>query len=227
MRSLLAAALISITTIIAAAMAADHAYDLNQNDLKQKTLDAFIPIKNLYLYNLVNATAACIGEMTRTKKPGETASELMAGVDKCSKGWEDRWNIMMTITKDYRGLTVQCELEARLFERELLLPPYDFLKGHGIILLDPGVAVQCLRAERRARVGNVTPLVAAAAAPNDSLRCGTRHAASVASSLGSTIDGSSFSGLLTRVDIGHMRIRSAGNGLVGSPGSGSSPSPRV
>jgi len=38
------------------------------------------------------------------------------------------------------------------------------------------------------------------------------QAASIVSSIGSTIDGSSFSGLLTRVDIGHIRIRSAGNG---------------
>lgn len=55
-----------------------------------------------------------------------------------------------------------------------------------------------------------------------------RHqAASVASSIGSTIDGSSFSGLLTRVDIGHIRIRSAGNGRIRSRGSGSSLSQRV
>jgi hypothetical protein len=32
--------------------------------------------------------------------------------------------------------------------------------------------------------------------------------------MGSTIDGSSFSGLLTRVEIGHMRIGSAGNGWM-------------
>ena len=44
-------------------------------------------------------------------------------------------------------------------------------------------------------------------------------------SIGSTIVGSSFSGLLTRVDIGHMRIDSAENGRIRSPGSGSSPSP--
>ena len=31
-----------------------------------------------------------------------------------------------------------------------------------------------------------------------------------ANSMGSVIEGSSFSGLLTRVEIGHIRIRSAG-----------------
>jgi hypothetical protein len=31
-------------------------------------------------------------------------------------------------------------------------------------------------------------------------------------------EGSSFSGLLTRVEIGHIRIGSAGNGLIGSLG---------
>src|SRR5438105_11995477 len=41
---------------------------------------------------------------------------------------------------------------------------------------------------------------------------------------GRLIDGSSFSGLLTRVEIGHIRIRSAGNGRIKSRGSGSSPS---
>jgi hypothetical protein len=38
--------------------------------------------------------------------------------------------------------------------------------------------------------------------------------------------GLSFSGLLTRVDIAHFRINSAGNGRVRSLGSGSSPSQR-
>jgi hypothetical protein len=38
------------------------------------------------------------------------------------------------------------------------------------------------------------------------------YAASVANSTGSTTDGSSFSGLLTRVEIGH--IRWAGDGLA-------------
>ena len=38
--------------------------------------------------------------------------------------------------------------------------------------------------------------------------------------MGSTIDGSSFSGLLTRVEIGHIRIGSAGNGRIKSRGSG-------
>jgi acyl-[acyl carrier protein]--UDP-N-acetylglucosamine O-acyltransferase len=42
-----------------------------------------------------------------------------------------------------------------------------------------------------------------------------------------TIDGSSFSGLLTRVEIGNMRIRPAGKGRIKSRGSGSSPSQRA
>jgi hypothetical protein len=57
--------------------------------------------------------------------------------------------------------------------------------------------------------------------------CAGRQAASVASSLGSTIEASSFSGLFTRVDIGHTRICSAGNGRITSAGSGSSPSQRA
>jgi hypothetical protein len=50
---------------------------------------------------------------------------------------------------------------------------------------------------------------------------------SLANSTGSTIDGSSFSGLLTRVEIGHIRIRSAGNGRIRLRGSGSSLNHRV
>jgi hypothetical protein len=51
--------------------------------------------------------------------------------------------------------------------------------------------------------------------------------ANVASSIGSMIEGSSFSGLLTRVDIGHIRIRSVGNCRIKPRGSGSSPSQRA
>ncbi len=47
------------------------------------------------------------------------------------------------------------------------------------------------------------------------------YAAEVANSIGSTIEGSSFSGLLTRVEIGHIRRGSAENGRIKSPGSGS------
>jgi hypothetical protein len=41
----------------------------------------------------------------------------------------------------------------------------------------------------------------------------------VVNSIGSTIEGSSFSGLLTRIEIGHVRIGSAGNGRIKSCGS--------
>jgi hypothetical protein len=41
-------------------------------------------------------------------------------------------------------------------------------------------------------------------------------------SIGSTIEGSSLSGLLTRVEIGHIRMGSARNGRIKSRGSGSS-----
>jgi hypothetical protein len=45
------------------------------------------------------------------------------------------------------------------------------------------------------------------------------YAASVDSSIGSTIEESSFWGLLTRVEIGHMRIRPAGKDRIKSPAS--------
>jgi hypothetical protein len=53
------------------------------------------------------------------------------------------------------------------------------------------------------------------------------YAALLANSMGSIIEGSSFSGLLTRVEIGHIRIRPAGNGRIRSRGSTSSLSQRV
>jgi hypothetical protein len=40
------------------------------------------------------------------------------------------------------------------------------------------------------------------------------YATSVASSIGLTIEGSSFSGLLTRGEVGHMRIGLAGKGRI-------------
>jgi hypothetical protein len=45
-------------------------------------------------------------------------------------------------------------------------------------------------------------------------RCFASYAASVAAWIGSTIEGSSFSGLLTRVEIAHIRMRSAGKGRI-------------
>jgi hypothetical protein len=48
-----------------------------------------------------------------------------------------------------------------------------------------------------------------------------------ANSTGSNTDGSSFSGLLTRVEIGHVRIGSAGYVRIRSRGSSSSPSHRA
>jgi hypothetical protein len=60
----------------------------------------------------------------------------------------------------------------------------------------------------------------------DNLPGGT-YAASVANSMGSMIEGSSLSGLLTRVEKGYIRIRPAGNGRTRSRGSGSSLSHRA
>jgi hypothetical protein len=45
---------------------------------------------------------------------------------------------------------------------------------------------------------------------------GVGYGAPDANSTGSTIEGSSFSGLLTRVEIGHVRIGSEGNGRIRS-----------
>jgi len=55
--------------------------------------------------------------------------------------------------------------------------------------------------------------------PTSSTLAHLTHAAD--NSIGSTIDGSSFSGLLTRVEIGHIRIGLLGYGRSKSRGSGS------
>jgi hypothetical protein len=41
--------------------------------------------------------------------------------------------------------SARCELAARLFEREILLPPYGFLKGDGAMLLDFQKYSECLK----------------------------------------------------------------------------------
>jgi hypothetical protein len=56
---------------------------------------------------------------------------------------------------------------------------------------------------------------------------GLDYTAALIVSIRSMIEGSSFSGLLTRVEIGHIHNGSAGNGLIRSPGSGSSLSHRA
>jgi hypothetical protein len=53
------------------------------------------------------------------------------------------------------------------------------------------------------------------------------YATCLATSIGSKIEGSSFSGLLTRAEIGHIRMSSAGNGRIRSRGSGPSLSQRT
>ena len=48
------------------------------------------------------------------------------------------------------GISIQCQIEARLFERELLLPPYEFLKDENgkNTLIDPKALGRCLRRVR-------------------------------------------------------------------------------
>jgi len=54
-----------------------------------------------------------------------------------------------------------------------------------------------------------------------------RQAAELETRIGSSIEESSFSGLFTRVEMGHIRIGSAGNGRSRSCGSGWSLSQRA
>jgi hypothetical protein len=48
------------------------------------------------------------------------------------------------------GVATRCEMEVRLFERELLLPPYEFLKTEKTkdnMLIDAHALNQCLRSK--------------------------------------------------------------------------------
>jgi hypothetical protein len=104
------------------------------------------------LYNTVAAATICVGEVKATKQSGESQQDGMLRVSSCRKEWKEQWDIMGTLLSDYQKLfTVgeyhQCELEARLFERELLLPADDFLKGDGVYLVDPNIFNQCLRSK--------------------------------------------------------------------------------
>src|SRR6516225_7567794 len=91
-------------------------------------------------------------------------------------------------------------------EEALMLPPRSKFEVTSYGKTQPRFWFQCQKFGKRA-IGNV-------------------HYATD-NSIGSMIDGSSFSGLLTRVEIGHIRVGSAGNGCMRSSGSGSSLSHRA
>jgi hypothetical protein len=95
-------------------------------------------------------------------------------------------------------------------------------------LLPPGIeATRMGKREYRFRQPSLGREVRVSTDPNYYGSAGRSQAASVARSIDSMIEGSSFSGLLTRVDIRHIRIGSAGNDRIRSAGSGSSPSHRA
>jgi len=105
------------------------------------------------LYNKAHAHTACWGETLASARQGESESDAQQRQKVCFDEWADENQILMKLS-DYAealpsGTAVRCEMEARLFGRELLFPPYDFLKtqGHENMLVNPRVFSQCLRSK--------------------------------------------------------------------------------
>jgi hypothetical protein len=100
-------------------------------------------------YYRANAMVTCASEIRRTATPAEEQSQDMTRYQSCVKERMNDWMIFNKLS-EYASLLprearVRCELEARLFEREILLPPYDFLKGAQLI--DYRVYNQCVRSK--------------------------------------------------------------------------------
>lgn len=114
--------------------------DLEQLKNKQRDKDALDAIKML-LYNKAYIYYACLVSIGREKFSDkavgecvqEPMTELMAGLSKA---------------KEYSGnpKAAACETKARLVNEEAEFPPYDFLAGEGVHLLDFKAMRTCLTA---------------------------------------------------------------------------------
>jgi hypothetical protein len=120
------------------------------NSSKKQMDDAADSIKTLY-YNKANTYVSCVGEIIRSKVPAEMRDDAFSN---CLKPRLVELAISQQLVSDYDKVftfeaTARCEMEARLFERELLLPPYEFLKREdgGTRLFDARVFNQCLRSQ--------------------------------------------------------------------------------
>jgi hypothetical protein len=111
------------------------------NNMSKKELDeSFDYIKNDF-YNKAVMQTTCIGETLRSlpnyDPRSQTSTEaFLERSQTCVEAKGVEFSKSITLLLDYEdyikslppGTTVRCEIEARLFERELQLPPYDFLK---------------------------------------------------------------------------------------------------
>jgi hypothetical protein len=123
-------------------------------NLSQKVYDgAFNGIKFTF-YNKANFQVTCLGDVLRSPVPGETSADIKARAQSCYDAKAADFMILGKLA-DYAaalspGISIQCQIEARLFERELLLPPYEFLKDENgtNTLIDPKALGRCLRRVR-------------------------------------------------------------------------------
>jgi hypothetical protein len=122
-----------------------------KRDTSKRTQDDAIDGIKTMFYNKASIHATCAGEMLKiqSKTPAES---LQTRFDSCLDAKLGEIVMLNKIISEYGKVftletAVRCEMEARLFERELLLPPYDFLKGGAAILIDAKVFNQCLRSK--------------------------------------------------------------------------------
>ena len=117
--------------------------------LKQAMLAETIKKAKTIAYNTAVSEAFCFGSTIGNAKPTETSEDGLIRANSCNKEWGNQMEIFLKITSDYKNFFTQetksqCELKARLFHRELLFPPYDFLIGNNVHLFDPSIVSQCL-----------------------------------------------------------------------------------
>jgi hypothetical protein len=130
-----------------------------EDNLPQEASNVFIGLTKMFIYNKANIYATCFGYVL-SKLPSFSLTDpvppdLQAELEDCLNRRNSKFRTLSTILFQY-ALTavtprafVQCELKARLFEREQMPPPYDFLQkasGQDMAgkLLDPETFNQCI-----------------------------------------------------------------------------------
>jgi hypothetical protein len=128
--------------------------DVEQNtgNSSKQELDAALAAMKMLSYNKANIHAACMGEAVRSKTPTETLDNVATHYKSCVVGRLGEMLVFYTLATSSGRPFIgkgegRCETKARLFERERLLPPYEFLKGDGVALLDFRVLNQCLKSK--------------------------------------------------------------------------------
>jgi hypothetical protein len=121
---------------------------------KHEIDNAFDFIKSDF-YNKAAMQAMCIGETLRSLGSYDPTAKtfqdnVMVRAKSCFEAKMVDFQVWNNLIVNYfnvmpPGTSKRCEMEARLFERELQLPPYDFLKTKNPMLIDFAKYNQCIR----------------------------------------------------------------------------------